>query len=436
MATSEDSPLITLRGAQARAISQGGEARLAYVTRVFPKLSETFILNEILELERLGQSLTMFSIRPPDEELVHASYSRLQAEVKHLWGHDPRIVNKLPRWRASYSDKPPPGIDPLLWPEFLQYTTDLGVSDRYVAQSVMLTYVLRAAGITHIHAHFANMPTLVSMLASRLMGITYSVTAHARDIYLTDQRELTECIRNAEFVTTCTMANKEHLAALVDEATAERIHLVYHGVDVERFSPRERAPRSGRLRILSVGRLVEKKGFPTLLQACGLLRDQGLDFECQIIGEGGERELMENTIRELNLQELISMPGAMSQERLVEEYHEADVFCLPCQVLENGDRDGIPNVLLEAMAVGLPVVSTAISGMPELVTSGVSGYLVTERDPVALAESLSALIKEPAHRERVGAAGREAVIRSFDASKHIHRMAELLASVTVASDVS
>jgi glycosyltransferase involved in cell wall biosynthesis len=293
----------------------------------------------------------------------------------------------------------------------------------YIAQRVVA-----AGSIRHLHAHFCHSATTVAMFASQLCGLPFSFTAHAKDIYvraLNPGDLLQTKMRRAKFVVTCVKGNQTYLASLGAKETP--IYTIYHGLDTRRFAPRSNtAEEPATPMLLSVGRLVEKKGFAFLIEACRLLKDRGYRFQCQIIGGAGpcERQIA-SLIHELELGDTVTLRPAVTQEELRVIYQQATLFTLPCQIVENDDRDGIPNVLVEAMAVGLPVVSTNISGIPELIEHGVSGLLAPQKDARALADAIAELLDSPALRQQLGAAAREKVCRLFDSESNIlelHRL--------------
>ena len=270
------------------------------------------------------------------------------------------------------------------------------------------------------------------MFLKWLTGTPYSFTAHAKDIYLTEPDILRDKMREAEFVVTCTGFNKRYLEGVGGDVVP--VHLIYHGLDLARFTrgPHEQiVPLAaysdhGRLPlVLAVGRLVQKKGFDTLIRACALLRDRGLRFRCLIYGEGEQRPVLAALIESLDMGGFVRLPGSVLQEELVEIYRQTTVFALPCQVLDNGDRDGLPNVIVEAMAMEVPVVSTEISGVPELVEDGVNGFLVPSRDPQALADRIETLLRDPALRARFAQQGRRKVHEAFDVRRNTRRILAL-----------
>lgn len=393
---------------------------LGYVIRMFPQLSETFIANEILELERLGVRIRVYSYRRPRTAVHHEVVRSIRAPITYL--PDPLYRHPLQLIRANQALY---GLDPVRYRRTARYVLGHSLRDRNpdtwrrFLQAAYLAHLLKNSDVQHIHAHFAHGATRLAMLTNRLTGLPFSFTAHARDIYTADPRSLTGKIEAAEFVVTCTGANQEYLQQLVEPEQRDKINLRYHGIDLTKFSPGEPIPLTEVPLILSVGRLVEKKGLSYLVQACGVLKGRGYTFRCRIIGEGPERNRLEKMVSTLNLQDVVSLPGACSQEELLEIYRRATVFALPCNVLENGDRDGIPNVLLEAMAVQLPVVSSAVSGIPELIKSGDNGLLVEERNGEALASALELLFKDGALRERLGKKGRLTVAKNFDSTTNV-----------------
>ena len=254
-------------------------------------------------------------------------------------------------------------------------------------QAMALADAIGAAGdVRHIHAHFCHSATTVAWLASMVTGLPLSFTAHAKDVYCADLNPaglLARKLNAARFVVTCTDANRVYLQSL----TATPVHCIYHGLDVEfaRLCGVEARPRQpeSRVRVLAVGRLVAKKGIDVLIEACAILRGRGVPIEATIAAKSGDQEpALRALVSALGLDDAVVFTGPLTQRRLFDEYTRASVFCLPCRVLENGDRDGIPNVMAEAMACGLPVVTTAVSGIPELLADGVNGLLVAPDDPV------------------------------------------------------
>ena len=426
--------------------------KIAYLLKTFPKLSETFILNEILELERQGIELHIFSLRQPSETKVHPGVSEVRAQVTYIrpW-YTPlppppervpfeKLAHKVQRSEERwfmFSHHPIWFLRAWLFQlrfgagkrHFHQaFQSGFGARKRDFYQGLALAKELRRGKFTHLHAHFANEPTSVGEIAHRLAGCRFSFTAHAKDIYLTDREELIRKIAAAKFVITCTGFNRNYLQEIAGKKTP--IHLCYHGVDLSRFSGepgRFRERHTEAPLILSVGRYCEKKGFAYLIRACHRLKQNGRSFVCRIVGFGELQEQLEELIRTLELQDCVFLAGKMTQDKLIREYQRADLFVLPCLVTDDGDRDGIPNVLVEAMAMRIPVVSTSVSGIGELVDHMESGLLAPEKDFEALAAAIETLLDDPGLRERLGENGRKKVMAGFSLDRSTAKVRRLLA---------
>jgi glycosyltransferase involved in cell wall biosynthesis len=289
--------------------------------------------------------------------------------------------------------------------------------------------LLPASGVTHLHAHFAHSPTSVAMFTSQLTGLPFSFTAHAKDIYTSDPRQLREKIELSRFVVTCTEYNHRHLLEISDDHKTP-IHRIYHGIDADLFSGNcaEQKNPTQPYRILTIARLTAKKGLPTVLRALKLLTDKGLSINHVLIGDGDDRDMILALVNELGLTSVTRWLGAQPHHEVLEHYRHADLFVLGCEVASNGDRDGIPNVLLESMAVGVPVVATDISAIPELVESGVSGLLVPPRKPERLAEAMQRMLTDRELRNRIIPAARQTVVKGFDNRRLIQDLAQVYRS--------
>jgi len=424
------------------------ESAIGYILKSYPRMSETFIANEIYLLEKLGLKLRLFSILDLSDPQRHAVVDATRAPVTYLPQLTPLTEAPFGAWLRLNAPKffsshwrllkarPGSYAQTLLEALRLAFKHRLGSWRRpetgfikeflqagHIAEQVLATDTIR-----HLHAHFCHTATTVAMFTSQLCSLPFSFTAHAKDIYvraLNPGDLLQTKIRRAKFIVTCAKANQKHLAHLGIKNTP--IYNIYHGLQTRQFAPRadsteEPAPPV----LLAVGRLVEKKGFPVLIEACRLLKDWGYQFQCQLIsGAGPCAQQVASLIHELGLEGTVVMRPAVTQEELRQIYQQATLFTLPCQIAENNDRDGIPNVLVEAMAVGLPVVSTNISGIPELIEHGVSGLLTPQKDARALAGAVAELLDTPALRKKLGGAAREKVCRLFDAESNIlalHRL--------------
>lgn len=412
---------------------------VAYILKGFPRLSETFITNEIYLLEQMGMRLRLYSVKPGETEKVHSVVARIQATLHTL----PEVASvsgcSLLRWLYQHSPKFKTAHLRLLkrkpWAYVKTFAQVWLMAWRYrpsglsLRKSIIKEFLQAGAiaadvvdndSIRHLHGHFCHGATTITWFVSRLTGLSFSFTAHAKDIYqqkLNPGDLLQRKLHAARFVATCTGANVSHLRQMIAET--DKVYQIYHGLDTTAFMPPDRGRDDEQSPLLlAVGRFVEKKGFLYLIEACAQLASAGLRFRCLIIGEVGEQfEAVRQRVEKLNLTDCVVLQNAITQDELKAVYAQATVFALPCQVVADGDRDGIPNVLVEAMAMALSVVSTPISGIPELVENGINGLLVPTRDSQALAQAIEQLLREPALRSRLGANARATVCRDFDSSE-------------------
>lgn len=404
---------------------EGGasELRLAYIIGTYPRLTTTFIDREISALRRRGVSLHIVSIRRPDDAVLSADQVALQQGVTYLLPVGRRALltahllyllgspGVYLRTLAYLVGRPHPSLKARL-------KTAL-----HFGEGVYAAYLLRNEGRNHLHAHFLDRAATVALVTSRLLRIPYSVTAHANDIYV-DPVLVTEKLAEAWFSVTCTAYNREHLARYGQERFGHKLYCIYHGLDASRYQRDQDAHGNDSLVILSVGQLKERKGFHYLLDACRLLRDWGYDFHCRIVGEGPFGPALQQRIRDLGLEGWVSLCGALPHEAVIGEYRRAGIFALPAVLGSDGQRDGIPNVILEAMASELPVVATAHSGIPEVIADGQNGILAPPEDVPALARALAALLDDPALRRRLGLQARQTVMEEFDVETNAERLLE------------
>lgn len=391
---------------------------IAYVMKRYPRLTETFILNEIRAMERLGVQLHIFSLLPPEPPPHHPMVSEVRAPVhtpppegRAKWmvlarAHGATLAAAPLRYAGAF-------LRAMLWSALSP--TPLSVWKQF-GRGGFVASTCRRAGIRHIHAHFANAPAAVARFASLMSGIPYSFTAHAKDLYLTPRRVIQRRARAATFVATCTGYNARYLHQLLG-IDAGKVHLVYHGVDLSQFGSRDEQKQfncgSPRL-ILSVGRLVPKKGHDDLIAACALLRQRGHAFLCKIVGDGPLRSSLAAQISELSLEDVVTLEGSMTHSDLIALYRHANLFALAPRITDDGDRDGIPNVIAEAMATGVPVVSTDVSGIPELVLHERTGLLVQPNAPRALADAIERLLEDSHAAATFACAARQRLEQDFD----------------------
>jgi glycosyltransferase involved in cell wall biosynthesis len=395
---------------------------VGFLVKTWPKLSETFILEEVLGLERLGRRLHLFALAAPADGVAHAAVRDVRAPVSYV-GAPPASCAEAQRAVAAHVRlfAASPGrylaaaLHALRRPEPGRW--------RDFAAAARLAALMRAHGIGHLHAHFVSEPAAVAELAARLAGTSYSLSAHAKDIYLSQPQVVRRKLAGARFSVTCTEYNRRYLA---DLAPGARVHRMYHGIDRAQFHPGLRAPAQAVPLILAVGRLREKKGFATLIEACRVMREAGQVFRCEIVGYGEEQPRLEARIRAAGLDGQVLLSGKLAREQVIERYARAAMLVVPSQLAADGDRDGIPNVLLEAMAMQVPVIATAVSGIPELVEDGRNGLLVPPDDAHALADAAVVLLSDRGLRERLGRAGRRAVADAFDNGRNLRLLDQLL----------
>lgn len=398
------------------------QLRVAYLLKRYPRLSETFILHEMLALEARGVRLRVYSMLNPGESVVHRDVDRLAAPVTYLPEVRLSSLRVLTRAHAQLFARAPRRYMRAFGRALTR--RDVAAGLRHFLRGGWLARELEREGIRHVHAHFAHGPAATAQFVSLLSDVTFSFTAHAKDIYTTAPDRVAERINEARFVVTCTGHNHAYLAGLVDASAAPRIHRIYHGVDLQRFQPQDAAVDSASQPplILAVGRLVEKKGLTYLVQACALLRGRNVPFRCQLVGDGPLKGTLREQIAAAGLEGHFELLGTRAQEELIDIYRNATTVALPCVILDNGDRDGIPNVLVEAMAMGIPVVATRISGIPELIADEEDGLLVPPRDATALAEALARALGDAELRERLGAQARRTVLDQFDLANNAARL--------------
>jgi glycosyltransferase involved in cell wall biosynthesis len=396
---------------------------VGYILKMFPRFSETFILNEILELERRGLRIVVFSMKTPNETLRQPRVRQVRAPIwvipsfrgSQLWPHIISHLGCLLRFPKRY-------ITTLLF--VWKRRTRAAWSKFFFAPYIVRQ--ARAAGVEHFHAHFASGPARQAKLASLLSGIPFSFTAHAKDLFWDghqhgNNHKLKKRVRLASFVVTISEYNRTFVEGLNFTVPRRRLITVYNGLDLDRWPllrpdglPRNGSPGARPL-IIAVGRLVPKKGFPVLVEACSILATQMHDFTCVIAGDGPEKEHLRALVRRYGLKDRVLLPGSIPQDRLVTEFlTRASLLVQPSVVAADGDQDGIPTVILEALASGLPVVATAVSGIGEAVSDGETGLLVHPGDPTALAAAMRAVLADPSLAARLATGGRRLAETRFN----------------------
>lgn len=412
----------------------GSSLPTAIVLKGYPRLSETFIAQEILELQERGLDYTLVSLRHPTDKATHPVHDRIESAVNYL----PEYLYQEPLrvLRAWWKVRKLPDYGDVLrlWLKDLKrdFTPNRG---RRFGQALVLAAELDPR-FRHIYAHFLHTPSSVARYAALMTGRSWAASAHAKDIWLSPDWEKREKLEDAAWAVTCTRYGHAHLDGLVPGRT----RLVYHGLDLTSFAPNP-AALSGRdgsaapVQLLSVGRAVPKKGFDRLLAALGRLPEE-LAWHWTHIGGGKELKTLKAQADQLGLAERITWHGAQAQSAVLEAYRASDLFILPSRVAEDGDRDGLPNVLMEAQSQRLCCLATEVAAIPELIENGVTGVLVPAEDGAALTASLAALIRDPARREALAEAGEERVRSRFSHRAAIGTLAELLGLPAGGTDVA
>ncbi|MBI9077041.1 MAG: glycosyltransferase family 4 protein [Desulfatibacillum sp.] len=400
---------------------------LGIILKGYPRISETFISNEILLLEKMGFKIHLISMRHPRESFCHDSVKQIQAPVDYLpqtlW--QPMAIflrHNIPLALER------PGVYfkalGLAFKRFLR--TKKSATFKHLLQAGYVVHkVLPQSGIVHLHSHFAHSPTSVAMFTSMLSGLPFSFTAHAKDIYTSDERQLAEKIRLAQYVVTCTEYNRQHLQKVALDGRTP-IYRIYHGIDVDFFSDaastRKPAPP---YKLFTVARMTSKKGLPTVYRALKILNDRGIEFEHTLIGDGDDRDEILSLIKELGLENKAKCLGTQPHGVVLEHFRNSDLFVLGCEVAKNGDRDGIPNVFLESMAMGVPVVGTNVSAIPEVLQHRKTGLVVAPKSPESMADAMMEILTREDLRNRVKEKALELVSKEFSNKKLIGDLAEL-----------
>jgi len=401
------------------------EGRVAFVLKGYPRLSETFIAQEILALEARGLAILIVSLRQPTDRAIHPVHRQIAAEILYL----PEYLRREPRrvWRAWRRARRLPGYREArrIWLADLRRDPSPNRVRRF-GQALVLAAEL-PPDIARLHAHFLHTPASVARYAAALTARGWSISAHAKDIWTTPDWEIGEKLAAADWAVTCTAAGAARLAALAPPA--KPVALCYHGIALDRFAP---APHGAGgadgsdperpVVLLSVGRAVAKKGYDDLLAALALL-PAALAWRLVHVGGGALAGTLRDEAARLGLAGRIEWRGARPQPDVLAAYRAADLFVLAAKVAPDGDRDGLPNVLMEAQSQGLACVATRLSGIPELIEDGATGLLVPPGEPRALAAALARLIGDPARRAALGAAGERRVRSLFDAEVAIAALA-------------
>lgn len=400
-------------------------ARIGYLLRMYPRFSQTFVVNEVLELERQGLELRIASLRLPNEGQFHESIARVRARADYL---PDRLLGDLPRRLHN------------LWSRFRHGRAGFMRAVRLLArhrgerwfelvQAVELIQWVHRHRLDHVHVHFGTDEATVALLAHLLDGLSYSMTLHAFDIFRdnVDQALLARKITASQFTVTVCESNRRHLLNHVPGVDPAKVRVIYNGIDLDRFAPNH--GRREPLTLFSVGRLIEKKGFAFLVRAVAELRRHGLPVRCEIAGEGRERSALARLIRDEGLKDHVRLLGPLEQEQVRRKMQSAACFALPCVQAADGNMDALPTVLLEAMACGCPCISTSLSGIPEIITHESSGLLVPPEKTEPLASAIKRVLTNPELAGRLSGEARAQSERRFNVVENVAKLRMLMTHV-------
>lgn len=407
--------------------------RVVYVVRSFPRLSQTFILNELLALEALGINISVISLVRADERLTHERLARLRAPVVYLDERRGSLIGLVVPHLRLFGRRPL-GYLRAAWRLARQPEATLGYHgvtrrqafDLGVVAALEIGVHRRHHGVARIHAHFAHDPALVALIVGDLSGVPFSFTGHARDLVQISPRALGARVEAARAVVTCCAMNADLLRAVSGSEDHGKVAVIRHGIDVEAFVPPPDSSTRRRGAVASVGRMIDKKGFEVLIDAVAQVVGSGDPVHLTIYGDGPLQATLAARIAAAELDDHVMLAGECTQSELQRLLPTYALFALTPHVSDDGDRDGLPTVLVEAMACGLPVVTTDVAGIPDLVEHGVNGIMCPPRQVAPVSAALRMLLADDDRRERMGVAARATVIAGFNAAITSRRVADLL----------
>ncbi len=399
---------------------------IAVVVDEFPSLPETFILREIEALQDAGLNPRLYALRAGNASVLHARAHRWIAQIRYLSSPASSSGGQADRRQQTRGD-------PVAWRCLLTLMARTGLRFpglfvRILRHRHAVAALARAVDEDHIgyiHAHFATLPTEIAWAASIYSGCPFGFSTHAHDIFTQSPALLRYKIAQAVFISGCTETHTRFLRKLVPPPIQSRIQRFYHGVPIPVHDP-PRSPQPGR--IMAVGRLVPKKAFDTLLAACAILSKRGIDYTCELVGEGPEKQPLTKRIHDSGLEKNVVMTGAVTQEQLPQYYRRAMLVVVTSRILPNGDRDGIPNVLLEAMARGAPVIATDTPSIREVVRHNLNGWLIPPDHPETLADAIQKLLADGNLRDQFSRQAASTIRQHFDAEQHARDLVEFYRS--------
>jgi colanic acid/amylovoran biosynthesis glycosyltransferase len=405
------------------------QPKLGYIVSRFPHLPETFILREMGELDRLGWSISLYPLISQRQAVMHREALEWMRRAKKAAFYSPAVwvsnIKTLLRSPRCYLKT---------WVSMVRFNLpSIKMLVRALIlfpKAVWMANKMEKEGIGHIHAHYATHPALAAWVIHQLTCISYSVTIHAHDIFV-DRAMLTEKIQDAAFIVAISDFNREFIARELGEWVRPKIHVIHCGISPELYRPQKRSrvqADSAVFKLITIGSLQPYKGQEVLIHACKRLVESGVPLRCDIIGEGVLRAKLEGIINDCGLKSRITMLGALTQEEIAGRLPEADCYVQPSIITASGKMEGIPLALMEAMACGVPVVASNLSGIPELVRPGETGFLVPPGDDNALADQLARIYANPDAVKQIARDGQEIVQREFNLSSQVNLLASLFES--------
>ncbi|MDP6522992.1 MAG: glycosyltransferase family 4 protein [Kiritimatiellia bacterium] len=396
--------------------------RLAYILDTFPSVSETFILREVLSLRKRGVDVQLFALRSEDSSAIDPVVRKMAADTcfRASLSSTSLITGSL-RALLCHPYKVLRLLALSIWHHMASPVSLLWLL-RNFAVALCFAHVARKKEVDHIHAHFLHIPADIAWVISEVTGIPFSVSAHAHDIYTLNNYCYEHVVNQAQFIATCTEDGRSVVQNMFPDLKAGKVVTLRHGLFLENY---EVTNPDGRM-ILCVGRLEPKKGFVHAVNACRELRDRGEDFNCIIAGRGSRQAMLAESISNHGLSGRVDLVGELSSEEVNRLYRKAAMLVVPSVIADNGDRDGLPNVILEAQASGLPVVATAVGAIGEFVEDGVNGFVVPAGNSTLLADRIAELMNDLPQRQRMGLAGRAKVEKHFRIDDNIQWLLTLI----------
>jgi colanic acid/amylovoran biosynthesis glycosyltransferase len=403
--------------------------RISYIMSRFPHLPETFILREMIALEELGWKIELYPLILQHQDVIHAE---ALPWVKRAHPVPWFSLGLLTANIQSFLSRPKKYFS-LWWQIFRE---NLG-SPKFLVRALLLfpravwmAREFKTQGIVHIHAHYASHPALVAWLIHQLTGIPYSVTVHAHDIFV-EKPMLATKLHDAAFVSSISEYNRDYLVRELGPWIGDKTRIIRCGIDPSFYEAAKIESNSNRLEIISVGSLQPYKGFIFLVQSCAILRDHRIPYHCRIVGGGDLRLELERSIQQYQLEDAVELVGPRTQDEVSRLLRSANCYVQPSIVMTSGKMEGIPVALMEAMASGIPVVASSISGIPELVREGETGWLVPPEDSASLADVILRIHAEPTEACRRAKNGKRLVINEFELSSNVSKLAALFTQANV-----